>query len=158
MPACCRITHNEGAIRESPMSTPSPGSTPKTKAARRAERLVYESPSRKALKRSHPTVPGADGKQHLYLNDKFPLNHQTGELIAPLETAVCGEAGRCGHAYAHLMVSQKKICAECAIDISEARVKWIQEQTGAELGYVPPARICDHAAAGVQVHWQHTKI
>jgi hypothetical protein len=140
------------------MSIPSGSKPLKTQAAKRADRLVYESPSRKALKRSHPTVPGADGKQHLYLNDKFPLNHQTGEPIAPLETAVCGEPGRCGHAYSHLMVSQKKICDECAIDSSEAVVKWIQEQTGEELGYVPPARICDHAAAGVQVHWQHTKL
>jgi hypothetical protein len=116
------------------MSKPSPGSTPKNQAKRRAERLVYESPSRKALKRSHPTVPGADGKQHLYLNAALPRDHRTNAIVAPLQSSVCGDGGRCGHAYAHLMTSGRSVCEECRLQDIAALAAELQA-AGIELGW-----------------------
>ena len=131
---------------------------PKQQAKRRLDRLVYESRAKKALKRSHPTVPGPGGKQHLYLNAAFPRDHRTGEIVGPLQSAVCAEPKRCGHAYSHLMLNGKNVCIECSIDDAEELVKYLEEQTGESMGFVSPARIVDHARKGVRVMWQPTKL
>ena len=117
---CCDRALYVGCMAEK--LPPSQPPNRKTQQPRRADRLVYESGARKALKRSHPTVPGADGKQHLYLNAALPRDHRTGEVVAPLERAVCVEKNRCGHAYSHLRLNGTSICRECAIDDAEALV------------------------------------
>lgn len=48
-----------------------------------------------------------------YLNADVPRDHRTGQPVGPLDSAICGVAGKCGHAYAHLMVERREVCREC---------------------------------------------
>jgi len=103
-------------------------------AKRRTDRLVYESRTVKTLKRSHQTVPGPAGKQHLYLNAALPRDHRTGEIVAPLQSAVCADLRRCGHAYSHLMLNGKSVCDECQLQDIAALAAELQA-AGVELGW-----------------------
>lgn len=115
------------------MPTP-PGPVTPRKASPRKDRVVYESPARKALKRTHQTVPGADGKQHLYLNSAIPRDHRSGEIVAPLQSAVCDGGKTCGHAYSHLMLNGRIVCDECRLEAVAALAAELQA-AGIELGW-----------------------
>lgn len=103
-------------------------------AKRRTDRVVYESSAKKALRRSHPTVPGPGGKQHLYLNAALPRDHRTNDVVAPLQSAVCADQRRCGHAYSHLMTSGRSVCDECRLQDIAALAAELQA-AGIELGW-----------------------
>lgn len=49
----------------------------------------------------------------LYLNSDLPRDHRTGQVCAPLHTAICATKGCCGHAYSHMMRTGQAICDEC---------------------------------------------
>lgn len=56
-----------------------------------------------------------------YLNMALPRDHASGHLAGPLESAVCSTKGRCGHAYAHVMVEGREVCRECEGEAWEMR-------------------------------------
>ncbi len=145
------MTPGDLSVRTSTIST-LPQALPTSRKAkipqwpgRRRDRFVYVGRAKGEV-RAYPTVPGADGQQHRYLNAAIPRDPLTGEPIAPLQAAICGSPGRCGHAYSQLMVaaktggneiagdSREQICEECQLEEIAELARELQE-AGIPLGW-----------------------
>ena len=132
--------------------TPPPPALPATlqfankarKRPARPDRVVWAKPPKTATANAlsrYQSIPGNDGRRHLYLNDKMPtVRNDAQGFPLPIQACIC--QGNCGHAYAHLYgqhcgqpcCDEGRPCDECRLEASEERRAWIQREWGVELG------------------------